>query len=692
MTCLRTRELLDLTVGATLDPSADRFAATAEAELRTHLDGCPACASERDAMRRTAAAVTRALSPDPTAERQADAALVARVLERLPAHRRSRLLSLRPAMRLAVAAALLAAATLVVARIALRPAVTPRPDVARAPDPEPEPIGPGLVPGYAGPRFTNVAAAAGVDVENHTGSADTKDWMVETVGHGAAVLDMDGDGDLDLFVPDGNRFDPDERVHGTWRLFRNEGDLRFTDVTRGSGLESDAWAGGAVAGDVNADGRPDLFVPCFGRNHLFLNLGGGRFEDATDRSGASGLEEEWSTAASLCDLDGDGDLDLYVSNYADMRKFMVEARSGRGCTWRSMPVACGPQPLPPQQDRLFVNRGDGTFDDATIERMPRLKRYSFQAVALDVNGDRAPDIFVSADGHPNLLLVNDGRGHFLEQALAAGVATDGAGHEQACMGVAAGDVDGDGLSDLFVTNFSHEPNVLYRSRGGSGIPSYADVTKAAGLLDAGYYTLGWGASLADLDCDGDLDLVYANGHLYPDVGRAIGTTTYEQNMSVFVNDGSGRFAEVSASAGRDVVHRRAHRGLVVADLDDDGDLDAFLTVLNGRAVLLRNDGRGCGTSLRLRLLRRNGVEAAGARVEARVRAADGTERLVVRELLLGSSFGSSEDPRVHVGLGGAERVESLAVVWPFGEREEFGALAAGAWMVQEGDGAAKRVR
>jgi hypothetical protein len=664
MSGIHAVEFLEATIGDTVDPSEVGIDG-AEAK-RAHVAECAECAALRDEIRGVATVASRLYATDAAG----DAALAAAVRTALP---RGRLLTTARARQVAIAASLLVAAA---AGGALwRARGTDRPHETETAVATPAPGAPGSVPGYAGPRFVDVTAASGIVAVDHTGVEGSKDWMVETVGHGACAFDMDGDGRLDLFVPDGNRLDPKQHVRDGWRLYRNEGGLRFTDVTKGSGLECDSWAAGAVAGDVNADGRPDLYVPCFGRNHLFLNRGGGKFEDVTDAAGVGGSDSEWSTAACMADFDGDGSLDLFVSNYADMRRFMSEAAGPRGCKWRDMPVACGPQPLDPQQDRLFLNRGDGTFTDATATNLPKLRRYSFQCIAYDVNGDAATDIFVACDGHPNLLFINDGKGRFTDQAMASGAATDGNGKETAGMGVAAADVDGDGLTDLFQTNFSHEPNTLHRSRTRGGTPAFVDVTAAAGLVEPDAL-LGWGASFLDFDNDGAVDLMFANGHLYPGVQEQVPTTAYEQPLSLYRNDGTGRFAEITASAGEALVTNRVHRGLVVADFDDDGQLDAFVTVLNGRPLLLRNDGRGSGSSIQFALRRKGGrVEAGGARVVVTVRDARGTRR-IARDALVGSSFGSSEDPRLHFGLGAADEVEAVEVTWPFGAKQTYGRLAA----------------
>jgi hypothetical protein len=679
---------LEATIGDTLDPSEAGIADAAAS--RAHVDACAGCTRLRDEIRAAAAFASRAYATDP----EGDAALAAAVTARLAAGERAprgRVFTIRRAA--AAAAAMLAVAAGVAAwRLASSPQAATTPggtEVAAAP------AAAGMVPGYAGPHFVDVTAGSGIDGVDHTGSADSKDWMIETVGHGAAAFDMDGDGDLDLFVPDGNRLDPAERVRDGWRLYRNDGAMRFTDVTKGSGLECDSWAGGAVAGDVTGDGLPDLYVACFGKNHLFVNRGGGKFDDATDAAGVAGLESEWSTAAAMGDFDGNGALDIFVSNYADMRRFISQASGPRGCKWRGMAVACGPQPLDPQQDRLYLNRGDGTFDDVTATNLPRVRRYSFQCVALDLNADGATDVFVAADGQPNLLFLNDGHGVFTEQARAAGVSSDASGRDQACMGVAAGDADGDGMTDLFVTNFSHEPNTLYRAQSARGVPSFADLTAATGLVERDAL-LGWGAAFIDFDCDGAPDVMFANGHLYPGVEANVPTTAYAQPLSLYRNAGGARFSEITASAstGIALTAPRVHRGLVVADFDDDGLPDAFVTVLNGRALMLRNDGHGAGHTIRFAVRRKGGlVDAAGARVVVTLRGPDGAERRLVRDLLLGSSFGSSEDPRPIFGLGAASRVETVEVTWPGGGTQKFPAMDAGhLYEIVEGRAEAARLR
>jgi hypothetical protein len=692
MTCEAARGLLDTHAGREVPEAFD-----------DHANACPACTellAERRALEEGVAAAllgTGLLGTGAgTGTGPSDAELAERVIAAMPTGSTLSIsMSPRLAMwpRLAAAAALLVAGGLVAWQVS-----QPVPDGADAGSTtasaeRPYSLLPPPVDDYVGPHFVDITDRSGIEKRDHTGRGGTKDWMVEVVGHGAAVLDMDGDGDLDLFVPDGNRLEPAEQVTGTWRLFRNDGDMRFTDVTAGSGLETDAWASGAIAGDLDADGRPDLFVPCFGENKLYRNLGDGRFADVSAAAGVQGLAAEWSTAATLGDVDGDGDLDLYVANYADMRQFMVEAGVGRGCRWREMPVPCGPQPMLPQRDRLYLNDGTATFEDVTISHLPIDSRYSFQPVFSDLDDDGALDLFVAADGHPNLLLLNDGSGHFSEHGRESGVATDADGREQACMGVAVGDVDDDGLMDLFVTNFSHESNVLYRGRPGShGRPVFADVTRGAGLDQPSFFTLGWGAVLADLDCDGDLDALTANGHLYPDVAEAVESTAYEQHISLLENTGGGRFREVTASAGDGVTTPRAHRGLVAADLDDDGRVDLFSTVLNGSAVVLRNEGGATGNFVKLLLRRQDGrVEAAGARA-----IADVGGRRQIRDLQIGSSFGSSDDPRVLLGLGAAESAD-VAVRWlRTAEREavteSFGQLSAGhTYVLVEGSGVARRV-
>jgi hypothetical protein len=670
-----------------------------------HLAICPACADVREELREAASGLRAALVPDAWAEARADDELARRVMSHpeitasadgAPLIPRTGVLWRTHTLR--AAAALAACAT---GYAAWRVAGPDRPDyeqIAAA-----YRLAPPSVPDYAGPRFEDVTAESGIraapgEAGTPADPAKPKDWMIELTGHGATVFDFDGDGDMDLFFPGRRPIDASERAESSWRLWRNDGALRFTDVTVSAGLAADGWGSAAVAGDLDADGFPDLFVACWGEDRLFRNRGDGTFEDTTAQAGVAGLHEEWGTGAALGDLDGDGDLDLYVANYADMRRYMQETGKGRGCTWRTMPVACGPTPLVPQQDRLFENRGDGTFTDATTSRLPKLLRYSFQPVIADVDGDGALDIYVAADAQPNVLLMNDGTGQFADVAFRAGCSSDGEGRDQASMGVAAGDVDGDGRLDLFVTNFSHEPNCLYRNvASGAGLPSFRDVTAPARLEDVGFLTLGWGAALVDFDADGDLDLAYANGHLYSDVEKTVPETSYAQHVAVHRNDGSGRFTEVSSDAGA-VIRPRVYRGLSTADLDDDGCADLVATVLDAPPVVLKSDGRGVGRSARFILRRADGkTEAAGAVLVAKVMSG-GTTKSVRRDLLLGTSFGGSEDPRVHVGAGADGEIASFTVRWPHGAAQEFPGVetaapgASAVYEVVEGRAEVRRVR
>lgn len=693
--CAAAEEVLERTIGDTIPVEEAGIPSHARVGMVEHLAVCGRCAALRDAIRTTGDSLRAELVPDAAAEHEADRALAGRVMTALNALPTGRVRSIRDGrsrrnLRLAGAAAALVAG--VAGFAAWRrgaPAALPSEDPV-----EGYALAAPHVPGYDGPRFENVTPGSGIVAAPMRGRPDSKDWMVETTGHGVCAFDADQDGDPDLFFPGAAALVEGERSTETWRFYRNDGDFRFTDVTRESGLSADVWGCGAVAGDVDGDGDLDLFVACLGENRLFLNEGGLRFRDATASAGVAGGADEWSTSAAMADFDGDGALDLFVTNYANMRRFMQDTRSGRSCTWRSLPVACGPAPLEPQRNRVFLNRGDGTFADASEKCLPpNLRRYSFQAVVSDYDDDGDPDVYVAADAQKNLLLLNDGKGRFLDAAVESGCATDAQGVEQASMGVAAGDADGDGRMDLFVTNFSHEMNTLYRGVGSSGAAVFADVSGASGAGRPGFLTLGWGASFADLDSDGDLDLVYANGHLYPDVRIAAPDTTYRQHVAFLRNDGAARFAEASSDAGA-VAVPRAHRGLAVADLDGDGRRDLVLTVLDGAPVILRNDGRGAGEAVTLTLERTGRRDAAGARVTAVVVSPSGARRTLVRDVVRGSSLGCGEDPRVHLGLGAGGRIASLAVRWPWGATESIvpPAEGGGAFVVTEGSGAARAAR
>lgn len=502
----------------------------------------------------------------------------------------------------------------------------------------------------------------------HTFTRDTAYYMPESMVAGVALLDYDGDGDLDVYVVDG--------AGRSGRLFRRDGDS-FTDVTDGSGLAPLDYGVGVAVGDYDNDGRPDLYLSSVGPDALYRNVGG-RFEEVT---AASGIENAaWGTSAAWLDFDRDGWLDLYVANY-------VAITEGVTCPDRAgAPEYCGPTAYPGVRDRLFRNLGDGRFRDVSAESGIGAKPGRGLGVAsIDFNRDGWPDIYVANDGEPNFLWRNRGDGTFQESALRAGVAMNGAGQAEAGMGIAVGDVDGDRWPDIFVTHLAGESNTMYLNRGDG---SFVDETAARGLHGPSLAYTGFGTAMADLDNDGDLDIVVANGRINrgPVVpGAPAGfLRPYAEPNAVFVNDGSGHF---TAPAPTVLTNRPGmSRGLAFGDLDDDGRID-LLILETGRELrrLESSGGRGEWIGFSLTDPDVGDRHMPGAVLE--LYAGGGPRRLVVNPNV---GYLSSNDPRIHAGLGERGRVDSVLVTWPDGKVEAFFDLPGGRYhALRRGDGAGR---
>jgi hypothetical protein len=521
-------------------------------------------------------------------------------------------------------------------------------------------------------HFADVTAGAGLDVVQ-VGGDPAGDYIIDTIGCGAAWLDHDGDGDADLYLAQGasgpGEGPPDH-------LFRNDGDPdgdgvpEFTDVTTAAGLGDRTWSFGVAVADYDNDGDDDLYLLNWGPNRLYRNEGDGTFAEI---GAAAGVDDDgWGVSAAWGDVDRDGDLDLYVANYVvfGYDRYPRRGQPGRSgeppCRWRDIEVMCGPRNLEPGRNVFYRNVGDGDGDgiprfvNATVEAGldPGIPAYALDALFFDGNGDLAPDLYVANDSVGNFYFVNRGDGTFREIGVLAGLAYSEQGHEQASMGIATSDFDGNGHADLLVTNFSHDYDTLFRNDGND---LFTDVSYRAGLGAATYMPLAWGALFADLDHDGWEDLYIANGHVYPQVdGHDLGTT-FRQRDGLFRNTGRGTFEEVTAAAGPGLAIVESSRAVLPADLDADGDLDLLVTHLNARPSLLRNDGApGHWLQVALRGSRstRDGIGAL-VRLEA-------GGRVMTREVTRSASFAASREPRVHFGLGATERIDRLEVRWPSG--------------------------
>jgi len=513
--------------------------------------------------------------------------------------------------------------------------------------------------------FVDATQGSGIDSVNVCGSPKDKGWLTEYMGAGAAWLDYDGDGHLDLYVVNGSAYDRAPLGGEPNRLYRGDGRGGFTDVTDKAGVGHRGWGYGVAVGDYDNDGRPDLYVTNLGPNVLYRNRGDGTFEDATARAGVG--DSSWGTSAAFFDMDADGDLDLYVANYVDLDPASVPRRGSKRatapfCAFKGIPVVCGPQGLPPAQDVLYRNNGDGAFTDVTRSSGVWLDkpRYGLGVVTGDYDGDGDPDVYVANDSVPQSLWRNLGGGRFEDVALATLCALSVDGNPQAGMGTDFGDYDGDGWLDLVLTTFSHDLNTIYRNHAGR---FFTDESSVIGMSVTAM-ALSWGTAFVDFDQDGDLDLFIANGHVYPEVDtRDIGTR-FRQTNHLFASDG-GRFREISARAGSGFRVSRSFRGAAFGDYDEDGDVDILVTALDEPALLLRNETRPLGHWLKLRLV---GTSSNRDGVGARVTVTAGGKRMV-RERKGGGSYLSASAPDLHFGLGSASRADLVEIRWPSGRKD-----------------------
>jgi enediyne biosynthesis protein E4 len=533
-------------------------------------------------------------------------------------------------------------------------------------------------------RFTDEAQKAGLTARNVFGGVDSKKYIIETTGTGVAIFDYDNDGWPDLFVVNGTTLDPLAGAAPSNHLYRNHRDGTFTDVTLQAGLVHTGWGQGVCVGDYDNDGYEDLFVTYYGRNVLYHNNGNGTFREVGDKARVSGSGSVWSTGCAFVDYDRDGKLDLFVSSYVDFDLKNTPAPGERAsCMWKGVPVMCGPRGLPWTKNILYRNRGDGTFEDVTEKAGigETNGHYGFSVSSLDFDDDGWPDLYVACDSTPSILYHNNHDGTFTDVAVVAGAAFNEDGKEQAGMGSAVGDYNGDGRLDIFKTNFSDDTATLYRNNGDG---TFDDVTFAAGL---GLYTkyLGWGTAFLDVDNDGWPDLLLVNGHVYPEVDSQHLGSEYQEPRILYHNRGNGTFEDISAEAGAGITTPRSGRGLAVGDLWNDGRISAVVSNMNAPVSLLVNQVRSKNHWM--------GIRTAGSKsnrdgIGARIRVKAGS-RVLVDEVRSGSSYDSSNDRRVHFGLGKTEKADWVEIRWPSGLVETFENLATDAiHTLQEGSGKA----
>jgi len=515
-------------------------------------------------------------------------------------------------------------------------------------------------------RLTDVTAAAGIHFQHNSGAFGGK-FLPETLGAGCAFLDYDGDGWQDILLVNGANWPGHRGQRSPLQLYRNNRDGTFSDITHSAGLDATEMYGmGVAVGDYNNDGFPDILITCVGQNRLFRNNGKGRFVDATHSSGL-GEREGFSTSALWFDYDRDGFLDLFVCNYVQWspEHDVFCSLDGKHKSY------CTPEAYRGQTCWLFRNRGNGTFEDVTATSgIFDSSSKSLGVALLDYDQDGWPDIIVANDTQPNKLYRNNRNGTFKEVGVEAGVAFSPDGKARAGMGIDTGDFNNSGVPGIAITNFDNEMLGLYRPSG-KGV--YEDVAIPAGVGLPTKPMLGFGCVFADMDLDGALDLVVANGHIDDTVRNIRGNVGYAQPPQIFLNRGTGIFRDASLDVGPDFTQPRVGRGLAYADFDGDGDLDLLLTTNHGPAYLFRNDQRSGNHSIRFRLHgTQSNRDAIGATAHIEIGGLAQT-----RMVKGGSSYLSQSELPLTFGLGKNDHIDRITIQWPNGRTEEYKNLQSG---------------
>ena len=498
----------------------------------------------------------------------------------------------------------------------------------------------------------------------------SKDFILDTVGSGVALLDYDNDGWLDIYLVNGSTKDASEGKEAVPKaaLFHNNHDGTFTNVAAKAGVTNDRWGFGAVVGDYDNDGWPDIYVSNYGGNRLFHNNHDGTFTDIAEKAGV--VLGNWSTGATWADYDGDGYLDLFVPGYVhyDLQR---QSASPNACQFRGVNVMCGPRGLHGEPDHLFHNNKDGTFTDVSVKAgvADENHYYGLASLFIDVNGDGLPDLLVADDSTPNYLYLNKGDGTFEDASFASGYALNESGRETASMGIGYGDLLHTGAIDLYNTTFSDDYKPLYMN---DGTGSFTDVAYKAQIAEVTVPFLGWGTGFFDYDNDGWLDILAVNGHVYPAVDKQAWGTSWAQRVLLF-HSTLGKLAVVPAVQGTALSETLTARGMAFGDLFNDGHIDAVINNMDAAPALFRNVVKNANHWIAFRLIgesasasgkRRSPRDAIGAQIY--VTANGFTQRA---DVTAGGSFASSSDQRPHFGLGPATKLDKLEVRWPSGKTE-----------------------
>jgi len=521
-----------------------------------------------------------------------------------------------------------------------------------------------LLANSLGFQFVDATAQAGIDFRHNSGAYGGK-LLPETLGSGCAFLDYDADGWPDILLITSMDWPSHKRQRSTLKLFRNNRNGSFTDVTKSAGLDLELYGMGVAVADYDNDGFPDIFISCVGQSRLFHNTGKGTFIDVTQKSALLN-KQAFSTSALWFDYDRDGLLDLFVCNYVrwSAEHDVFCSLDGKNKSY------CTPEAYRGDTCWLFHNRGDGTFEDVTsTSGIFDTSSKSLGVAMLDFDQDGWPDLLVANDTQPNKLYRNLRNGKFKDVAVEMGLAFSNEGKARAGMGVDCADFDNSGKPGIVITNFDNEMLGLYRSNG----KSFDDVAMPAGLGPASRNTLGFGCVFFDADLDGHLDLAVANGHIDDTVRNIRGNVGYAQSPQLFLNQGNAKFLEVAAQLGGNFSQSKVGRGLAVADFDRDGDLDLLLTTNNGSAYLYRNDQLAGNRSIRLHLVgTKSNRDAIGATVHLHSNG-----QIQSRQVRTGSSYLSQSELPLTFGVAHQDEVERIVIDWPSGKTEEYPKLKSG---------------
>lgn len=500
--------------------------------------------------------------------------------------------------------------------------------------------------------FTDQTQQAGIHFKHFNGASEQK-YLPETMGAGGLFFDYDNDGHLDIYLVNSGDLSGTPQPHRhpdhTNVLYHNQGDGTFVDTTAAAGLQQNQGYGmGCLAADYDNDGDTDLYLTNFGKNQLYRNNGDGSFTDITSRAGVG--DGNWSVSASFGDFDLDGHLDLYVANYLD-----YQLETAHACFLEGVHIYCGPHEYPGVRDTLYRNNGDGTFTDVTTRAAVHNTGKGLGVLFTDYNNDGYPDIFVANDAVPDFLYRNNRDGTFTEVAITAGIAYNSEGRATASMGIASGDYDNDGVSDLFITNFSLEVNSLFQNNGDG---FYTMTTFEAGFADSSFSQLGFGTQFLDADNDGTVDLFVANGHVWDNVSDITPSLSYKQKSQIFKNTGEGEFKDVSETAGPFFKRPIVGRGVAIGDYNNNGATDILVTRCGEVPVLLRNDSE-THNYVKIRLI---GTESNRDGIGAKVWVQT-NETTQFKEATCGGSYASGSDPILHFGIGTHETIQSIKVQW-----------------------------